>query len=80
MKIRPLARRRRDSQYGGRKTIRGKIVAVGKGKILESGQVRSCDVKVDDKILFASEDGWQSEACLCVGSNRALGSSLVSLH
>src|SRR2546430_11314074 len=31
------------------KPIQGKIVAVGKGKILENGQVRPCDVKVDRK-------------------------------
>ena len=39
------------------KPIRGKIVAVGKGRILESGQVRSCDVKVGDEILFAKYSG-----------------------
>jgi chaperonin GroES len=39
------------------KPIQGKIVAVGKGKILESGQVRPCDVKVGDKILFAKYGG-----------------------
>ena len=39
------------------KPIRGKIVAVGKGKILENGQVRPCDVKVGDKILFGKYSG-----------------------
>src|SRR2546430_9757408 len=39
------------------KPIRGKIVAVGKGKILENGQVRPCDVKVGDKILFGKYTG-----------------------
>ena len=39
------------------KPIQGKIVAVGKGKILENGQVRPCDVKVGDKILFGKYDG-----------------------
>jgi chaperonin GroES len=39
------------------KPIQGKIVAVGKGKILENGQVRPCDVKVGDKILFAKYGG-----------------------
>jgi chaperonin GroES len=39
------------------KPVRGKIVAIGKGKILESGQVRPCDVKVGDKILFAKYGG-----------------------
>jgi chaperonin GroES len=39
------------------KPTRGKIVAVGKGKILENGQVRPCDVNVGDKILFGKYDG-----------------------
>jgi chaperonin GroES len=39
------------------KPIQGKIVAVGKGKILENGTVRPCDVKVGDKILFGKYDG-----------------------
>jgi chaperonin GroES len=39
------------------KPIQGKIVAVGKGKILENGEVRPCDVKVGDKILFGKYDG-----------------------
>ena len=39
------------------KPIQGKIVAVGKGKILEDGQVRALDVKVGDKILFGKYSG-----------------------
>jgi chaperonin GroES len=39
------------------KPIRGKIVAVGKGKILENGAVRPCDVKVGDKVLFGKYSG-----------------------
>jgi chaperonin GroES len=39
------------------KPIQGKIVAVGKGKILEDGQVRTCDVKVGDRILFGKYSG-----------------------
>jgi chaperonin GroES len=39
------------------KPIQGKIVAVGKGKVLESGQLRPCDVKVGDKILFGKYNG-----------------------
>jgi len=35
----------------------GKIVAVGKGKILENGHVRPCDLKVGDKILFGKYGG-----------------------
>lgn len=39
------------------KPIQGKIVAVGKGRILENGTVRPCDVEVGDKILFGKYDG-----------------------
>ena len=39
------------------KPIRGKIVAVGKGKILENGDVRPLDVKVNDEILFGKYSG-----------------------
>ena len=39
------------------KPTQGKIVAVGKGKILENGQVRPCDLKVGDKILFSKYSG-----------------------
>jgi chaperonin GroES len=39
------------------KPIQGKIVAVGKGKILEDGKVRPLDIKVGDKILFGKYSG-----------------------
>ena len=39
------------------KPVHGTIVAVGKGKILESGHVRPCDLKVGDKILFGKYSG-----------------------
>ena len=39
------------------KPVQGKIVAVGKGKILEDGQVRPLDVKVGDTILFGKYSG-----------------------
>ena len=39
------------------KPVQGKIVAVGKGKILEDGSVRALDVKVGDKILFGKYSG-----------------------
>jgi chaperonin GroES len=39
------------------KPVQGKIVAVGKGKILEDGTVRALDVKVGDKILFGKYSG-----------------------
>ncbi|WP_455208267.1 co-chaperone GroES [Kaarinaea lacus] len=39
------------------KPIQGEVVAVGKGKILENGEVRPLDVKVGDKILFSKYGG-----------------------
>src|ERR1700749_4745545 len=39
------------------KPVEGKVVAVGKGKILEDGQVRPLDVKIGDKILFGKYSG-----------------------
>ena len=35
----------------------GKVIAVGQGKVLESGQVRALDVKVGDRILFGKYRG-----------------------
>ncbi len=72
MKIRPLHDRvmvkREDEERkspGGivipdtaaEKPVRGKIIAVGKGKILENGNVRPLDLKVGDKILFGKYSG-----------------------
>jgi chaperonin GroES len=39
------------------KPIRGKVIAVGKGKILEGGEVRPLDVKVGDHVLFGKYSG-----------------------
>ena len=39
------------------KPVMGKVVAIGKGKILEDGSVRALDVKVGDKILFGKYSG-----------------------
>jgi chaperonin GroES len=39
------------------KPSQGKVVAIGKGKILEDGSVRALDVKVGDKILFGKYSG-----------------------
>ncbi len=39
------------------KPIRGKVVAVGKGKILENGTVRPLDVKVGDTVVFGKYSG-----------------------
>lgn len=39
------------------KPIRGEVVAVGKGKLMENGDVRPLDVKVGDKVLFGKYSG-----------------------
>ncbi|MBU6377935.1 MAG: co-chaperone GroES [Gammaproteobacteria bacterium] len=39
------------------KPSQGKVLAIGKGKILEDGSVRALDVKVGDKILFGKYSG-----------------------
>ncbi|NOZ54090.1 MAG: co-chaperone GroES [Gammaproteobacteria bacterium] len=39
------------------KPIQGEVLAVGKGKILENGEVRPLDVKVGDKVLFGKYGG-----------------------
>jgi chaperonin GroES len=39
------------------KPVRGEVIAVGKGKILENGEVRALDVKVGDKVLFGKYSG-----------------------
>ena len=72
MKIRPLhdrviVKREEDERKspGGivipdtatEKPIRGKVLAVGKGKILENGNVRALDIKVGDHILFGKYSG-----------------------
>jgi len=39
------------------KPLEGKVMAVGKGKILENGEVRPLDVKEGDRILFGKYTG-----------------------
>ena len=39
------------------KPIRGEVLAVGNGKILENGEKRALDIKVGDKILFGKYAG-----------------------
>jgi len=39
------------------KPIRGKVIAVGNGKILENGDMRPLDLKVGDKVLFGKYSG-----------------------
>lgn len=72
MKIRPLhdrivvKRTEEDSTSAGgivipdsaaEKPAKGEVVAVGNGKVLDSGDVRSLDIKVGDNVLFAKYSG-----------------------
>ena len=72
MKIRPLQDRvvikrmeeERTSSGGivipdtaAEKPIRGKVIAVGPGKVLDNGQKRPIDVKVGDTVLFGKYSG-----------------------
>ncbi len=72
MKIRPLQDRiivkrieEEEKTKGGiiipdtakEKPMEGKIIAVGKGKILEDGKLQPLDVKVGDRVLFGKYAG-----------------------
>jgi chaperonin GroES len=39
------------------KPVKGEVIAVGKGKILENGDIRPLDVKVGDQVLFGKYSG-----------------------
>ena len=39
------------------KPIRGEVLAVGNGKILENGETRPLDLKVGDRVLFGKYSG-----------------------
>jgi len=39
------------------KPVEGEVIAVGKGKILENGEVRALDVKAGDKVIFSKYAG-----------------------
>ena len=39
------------------KPIQGEVMAVGKGKIMENGDIRPLDVKVGDRVLFGKYSG-----------------------
>ena len=39
------------------KPSQGEVIAIGPGKLLESGEVRSLDIKVGDRILFGKYAG-----------------------
>ena len=39
------------------KPIQGDVIAVGKGKLLENGEIRPLDLKVGDRVLFGKYSG-----------------------
>lgn len=39
------------------KPVRGKILAIGMGKVLENGEIRALQVKVGDQVLFGKYAG-----------------------
>ena len=39
------------------KPVRGEVMAIGTGKVLDNGEIRKLDVKVGDKILFGKYSG-----------------------
>jgi chaperonin GroES len=39
------------------KPIQGEVLAVGRGKLLDNGDIRSLDVKVGDRVLFGKYSG-----------------------
>ena len=46
-----------DVKIGSIAEIKGEVIAVGNGKILEDGKTRPLDVKKGDKILFGKYSG-----------------------
>ncbi len=59
------------------KPMEGKVVAVGQGKILEDGKLRTPGVKKGDRILFAKYAGTEvkidGEEHLILGEDEILG-------
>ena len=39
------------------KPIKGEVIAVGNGKILENGEIRALDLKAGDQVLFGKYSG-----------------------
>lgn len=39
------------------KPIRGKVIAIGNGKIMEDGKTRPLDVKIGDEVIFGKYSG-----------------------
>ncbi len=43
------------------KSTRGKVIAVGKGRILDNGNIKKLDIKVGDIVIFNDGYGIKSE-------------------
>jgi chaperonin GroES len=43
------------------KSTRGKVIAVGNGRVLENGDVKALDVKVGDMVIFSDGYGVKTE-------------------
>ena len=43
------------------KSTRGKVIAVGKGRILDNGDLQPLDVKVGDSVIFSEGYGVKTE-------------------
>ncbi len=39
------------------KPIKGEVIAVGKGKLLDNGEIRALDLKTGDQVLFGKYSG-----------------------
>lgn len=39
------------------KPVRGKVLAIGQGKVLDNGEIRALQVKVGDQVLFGKYAG-----------------------
>ena len=58
------------------KSQRGRVVAVGPGKVLENGEREPMDVKVDDTVVFAKYGGTE----LDLGGKELMILSLRDIH
>jgi chaperonin GroES len=43
------------------KSTRGKVIAVGNGRLLDNGEVKALDVKVGDSVIFSDGYGVKTE-------------------
>ncbi|MFT6270261.1 MAG: chaperonin GroES [Alphaproteobacteria bacterium] len=43
------------------KSTRGKVIAVGKGRVLDNGDIQPLDVKIGDSVIFSEGYGVKTE-------------------